>query len=82
MNWKALARFHFNPLRLQILRDLTPNGRQVLSVEELSLELREELDAVGARLRALHRAGLVTLAKDAPVRDGFEEGRSVEVDER
>lgn len=72
MNWERLARAHTHPLRISILEVLTMDGGRVLSPKDLSNELQMPLSNVSYHVTELHKADLVALAFEQPVRGATE----------
>ena len=72
MNWQLLARANTHPLRVSILEVLGMGEGRTLSPSDLSYELRTPLSNISYHVTELHRAGLVELTGERPVRGATE----------
>jgi Helix-turn-helix domain len=70
--WERLARTTAHWLQVSILELLTIDGGRSLSATEMGFELRMPLSNVDYHAGVLHRAGLLHVAEERPVRGATE----------
>jgi predicted ArsR family transcriptional regulator len=72
VDWERLARATAHPLRISILEILGIDGGRTLSPSELCHELQIPLSNTNYHVTELHKAGLIELARERPVRGATE----------